>query len=127
MPNTAYHGPKAVGGAGRVRGEVLAHVVLVGVDAHDNNLGVVLDRGQVKDLLDAAIDDGLGGLLEEEDACGLADVVSIKSVPPNLLGVAAAGGLDLLAVEDGEVPVDPDDAFGNAVDDVVLTREDDRR
>ena len=37
--------PKAVDGAGRARDEVLAAVVLVGVDAHGDDLGVVLGRG----------------------------------------------------------------------------------
>ena len=43
--NTAYHDPKAVDGAGRARDEVLAAVVLVGVDTRGNDLGVVLGRG----------------------------------------------------------------------------------
>ena len=55
----AYHRPEAVGGAGRAQGEVIAAVVLVGVDARADNLGVVLGRGRGDNLLGAAIDDGL--------------------------------------------------------------------
>jgi hypothetical protein len=62
------HGREAVGGAGRARDEVLAAVVLVGVGAHDDDLGVVLGGIRRDDLLGAAVDDGLGGLLGEEDA-----------------------------------------------------------
>ena len=54
--NTTYSGPEAVGGTGRAQDEVLAAVVLVGVDAHDDDLGVLLDRGQGDGLLGAAID-----------------------------------------------------------------------
>ena len=118
--NTAYHGPEAVGVTRRARDKVLAAVVLVGVEVHDDDLGVVLGRGQVDDLLGVAADDGLGGLLGEKDAGGLTDEVSAKGAPPNLIGVAAAGGLDLLVVEDNG-------ALGNAVDGVVLTSEDNGR
>ena len=38
-------GPEAVDGVGRARDEVLAAVVLVGVDAHGDDLGVVLGGG----------------------------------------------------------------------------------
>ena len=61
--NGLAHGHKAVGGAERARDEVLAAVVLVGVDAHGDDLRVVLGRGGVDDLLGAAVDDGLSGLL----------------------------------------------------------------
>ena len=60
--------PEAVGGAGRARDKVLAAVVLVGVGAHDEDLGVLLGVGLGDDLLGAAVEDGLGGLLGEEDA-----------------------------------------------------------
>ena len=50
--NTAYHGPEAVGGTGRTREEVFTAVVLVGVDAHADNLGVILGRGQGGNLPD---------------------------------------------------------------------------
>ena len=49
--------------------------ILVGVGAHDEDLGVLLGVGLGDDLLGAAVEDGLGGLLGEEDAGGLADVV----------------------------------------------------
>ena len=55
------------------------------------------------------------------------DVVSAEGTRPNLLERAAAGGLDLLTVEDGEVHVDLDDALGDAGDSVVLTSEYDGR
>merc|ERR1719287_261671 len=93
------HGGEAVGGAGRAGHEVLAAVVLVGVDAHDDGLGVVLSGGRVDNLLGAAVQNGLGLPLGEEDAGGLADVVGPEGAPADLLGVAAAGGLDLLPVE----------------------------
>ena len=44
--NTAYHGPEAIGGAGRARDKFLAAVILIGVDAHETDLGVVLDGGR---------------------------------------------------------------------------------
>ena len=64
--------PETVGGAGRAREKVLAAVVLVGVGAHDKDLEVVLGGGRGDNLLGAAVKDGLGGLLGEEDAGGLA-------------------------------------------------------
>merc|ERR1719203_976097 len=39
------HGSKAVGGAGYTGDEVLRAIVLLGVDTHDNGLGVILGRG----------------------------------------------------------------------------------
>mmetsp|Transcript_12458 Transcript_12458/g.36725 ORF Transcript_12458/g.36725 Transcript_12458/m.36725 type:complete len:389 (-) Transcript_12458:198-1364(-) len=114
------HGGEAVGGARRARDEVLRPVVLSLVDAHDNGLGVILGGGRVDHLLGASINDGLGTLLGEEHASGLAHVVSSEGAPPDLLGVTAAGSLDLLAVEDKEVSINLDGALGNAVDGVVL-------
>ena len=87
--------PEAVGGAGRARDKVLAAVVLVGVGAHDEDLGVLLGVGLGDNLLGAAVEDGLGGLLGEEDAGGLADAVG---APPDLLGVAAADGVALVLI-----------------------------
>merc|ERR1712127_908885 len=83
-------------------------------------VGVILGGGRVDHLLGAAIEDGLGRLLGEEDAGGLAHVVGPKGTPPDLLGVAAARSLDLLAVEDEEVSIHLDGALGDAVDGVVL-------
>mmetsp|Transcript_46656 Transcript_46656/g.99004 ORF Transcript_46656/g.99004 Transcript_46656/m.99004 type:complete len:217 (+) Transcript_46656:672-1322(+) len=114
------HGSKSVGGAGRAGDEVLRTVVLVGVDAHDDGLGVILGGGRVDDLLGTSVNDGLSLFLGEEDAGGLADIVGSEGTPADLLGVAAAGGLDLLAVEDKEVPIDLDGSLGDAVDGVVL-------
>jgi hypothetical protein len=114
------HRGESVGGAGRARDEVLGSVILLGVDAHDDGLGVILGGGRVDDLLGASVDDGLGLLLGEEDSGGLADVVGAEGTPADLLGVAAAGGLDLLAVEDKEVAIDLDGSLGDAVDGVVL-------
>ena len=117
------HEHEAVCGVRRARDKILAVVVLVDVDAHDDNRGGVLGRGGVDDLFGAAVNDGLDSLLGMEDANGLADVVSDKGAPTDLLGVAAAGGLDLLAIGDEEVPLDLDSARGNVVDGVVLTSE----
>ena len=114
------HGGETVGGARGARDEVLGAIVGLVVDADDNGEGVVLGGGGVDDLLGATVDDGLGLLLGEEDAGRLADVVSVEGTPADLLGVAAAGGLDLLAVEDKEVAVDLDGSLGDAVDGVVL-------
>ena len=114
------HGGETVGGARGARDEVLGAIVGLVVDADDNGEGVILGGGGVDDLLGATVDDGLGLLLGEEDAGGLADVVSVEGTPADLLGVAAAGGLDLLAVEDKEVAVDLDGSLGDAVDGVVL-------
>mmetsp|Transcript_27803 Transcript_27803/g.50675 ORF Transcript_27803/g.50675 Transcript_27803/m.50675 type:complete len:373 (-) Transcript_27803:66-1184(-) len=114
------HGGKSVGGAGCARDEVLGTVVLVGVDTHDNSLGVILSGGRVDDLLGTSINDGLGGLLGEEDTGGFAHVVSSEGTPADLLGVTAAGSLDLLAVEDKEVSIDLDSSLGNSVDGIVL-------
>ena len=114
------HGGKSVGGARRAGDEVLGSIVLLGVDTHDNGLGVILGGGGVDNLLGASIDDGLGRLLGEEDTGGLADVVSVEGTPADLLGVAAAGSLDLLAVEDKEVSIDLDGTLGDSVDGVVL-------
>ena len=115
-----HHRGEAVGGAGRARDEVLGPVVLTLVDAHDDGLGVVLGGGRVDDLLGASVEDGLGSRLGEEDSGRLADVVGAEGTPADLLGVAAAGGLDLLAVEDKEVAIDLDGSLGDAVDGVVL-------
>ena len=38
-------GPEAIDGVGRARDEVLSAMVLVGIDAHGNDLGVVLGGG----------------------------------------------------------------------------------
>mmetsp|Transcript_17365 Transcript_17365/g.31439 ORF Transcript_17365/g.31439 Transcript_17365/m.31439 type:complete len:222 (-) Transcript_17365:71-736(-) len=114
------HRGKSVGGTGRTGDEVLGSIVLTLVDTHDNGLGVILGRGRVDDLLGTSIDDGLGGLLGEEDAGGFADVVGSEGTPANFLGVAAAGGLDLLAVQDKEVSIDLDSSLGNTVDGIIL-------
>ena len=55
-----------------------------------DNLGIVLGGGRGDNLLGTAVDDGLGGLLSEEDAGGLADAVSAEGAPPGLVGVTAA-------------------------------------
>ena len=83
--NLAYH----------TRDGVLAFVVLVGIGAHDNNLGVVFYGGQGEDLLGAAINDGVFGLLSEKDVRGLADTVGDEGTPPDLVGVTAADGVIL--------------------------------
>ena len=76
--------------------------------------------GRGDDLLGAAVEDGLGGLLDEEDAGGLADTVGAKGAPPDLLGVAVADGVVLVlldhAVGGGRPGVD-----GIELDVVVLT------
>mmetsp|Transcript_24226 Transcript_24226/g.46407 ORF Transcript_24226/g.46407 Transcript_24226/m.46407 type:complete len:222 (-) Transcript_24226:33-698(-) len=114
------HGGKSVGGAGCARDEVLGTVVLVGVDTHDNSLGVILSGGRVDDLLGTSIEDGLGTLLGEEDAGRFADVVSSEGTPANLFGVAAAGGLDLLSVQDEEISINLNGSLGDAMDGIVL-------
>ena len=58
-----------------------------------DNLGIVLGGGRGDNLLGATVDDGLGGLLGEEDAGGLADVVGTKGAPPNIVGVMAEGAV----------------------------------
>ena len=93
---TAYHGTKAVDGAGCVQEEVCAAVVLVGVVAHDGDLEVVLGGDQGEDLLGAVADDSLGGLIGEKYARGLTDTVGAEGAPPNLLGVATANGVVLV-------------------------------
>ena len=40
----------------------------VGVDANNDDLGVVLRRGRGEDLIGAAVDDGPDGILGEQDA-----------------------------------------------------------
>ncbi len=114
------HGGEAVGGAGSAGDEVLGPVILALVDTHDNGLGVVLGRGRVDDLLGAAIEDGLGLLLGEEDAGGLADVVGPERSPSSLSGIAAPGGGDLLAVDDKEISIRLDSSGVLSVDGVVL-------
>mmetsp|Transcript_27631 Transcript_27631/g.56627 ORF Transcript_27631/g.56627 Transcript_27631/m.56627 type:complete len:414 (+) Transcript_27631:378-1619(+) len=115
-----HHGGKAVGGARGAGDEVLRAIVFSLVDTHDNGLGVILGGGRVDDLLGTAINDGLGLLLGQEHTGGLAHVVSTKGTPPDLLGVTAARGLDLLAIEDKEVAINLNRALGNAVDGVIL-------
>lgn len=114
------HGGKSVGGTGGARDEVLRSIIVSLVDAHDDGLGVILGGGRVDDLLGSSVEDGLGLLLGEEDSGGLADVVGSEGAPADLLGVAAAGGLDLLSVEDKEVSIDVDGSLGGSVDGVVL-------
>merc|ERR1719253_1396180 len=114
------HRGKSVGGAGSTRDEVFTSIILVRVDTHDNCLGIILGGGRVDHLLGTSINDGLGTLLREEDTGGLAHVVGSKGTPPNLLGVTAAGGLDLLSVQHEEVTINLDSSLGNAVDGIVL-------
>jgi hypothetical protein len=114
------HRGKSVGGAGCARDEVIGTIVLALVDTHDNGQGVILSGGGVDDLLGTSIDDGLGGVLGEEDTGGLANVVSTEGTPADLLGVAAAGSLDLLSVEDEEVSIDFNSLLGTSVNGVPL-------
>lgn len=114
------HGGKSVSGTGGTRDEVLRTVVGLGVNTHDNGQRVILGRGTVDDLLGTTVDDGLGRFLGEEDSSGFTDVVSSEGTPADLLGVAAAGSLDLLSVQDKEIAIDLDGLLGLAVDSVVL-------
>ena len=75
-----------------------AAVILVGVDTHDNDLGVVLGGGRGDNLLGAAVDDGLDGLLGKEDAGRIADAVSAEGASPGLVGVTSADGVLLVLV-----------------------------
>ena len=114
------HRGKSVGGTGSTGDEVLRSIVLVGVDTHNNGLGVILSGGRVDNLLGTSINDGLGALLGEEDSGGLADVVSSEGTPADLLGVTAAGSLDLLSVKNKEVSIDLDSSLGDSVDGIVF-------
>ena len=114
------HRGKSVGGAGCARDEVLRSIVFFLVDTHDNGLGIVLGRSRVDDLLGTSINDGLGGLLGEEDSGGLADVVSTKGTPTDFLRITAAGGLDFLSSKDKEVSINLNSLAGLSVDGVVL-------
>ena len=114
------HGGKSVGGTGSTGDEVLGTIVLVGVNTHNNGLGVILGRSRVDNLLGTSIKDGLSRLLGEEDSGGLADVIGSEGTPADLLGVTAAGSLDLLSVKNKEVSVDLDSSLGDSVDGIVL-------
>jgi len=114
------HRGKTVGGTGSTGDEVLRSIVHFLVDTHDNGLGVILGGSGVDDLLGTSINDGLGLLLGEENTGGLADVVSTQGTPADLLGVTAAGSLDLLSVENKEVSINLNGLLGLSVDGVVL-------
>jgi len=114
------HRGKSVGGTGSTGDEVLRTIVLVGVNTHNNGLGVILGRSRVDNLLGTSIKDGLSRLLGEEDSGGLADVVGSEGTPADLLGVTAAGSLDLLSVKNKEVSIDLDSSLGDSVDGIVL-------
>ena len=55
-----------------------------------------LGGGRGDSLLGAAADDGLDGLLGEEDAHGLADVVGAEGAPTGLIGIAVVNGVVLV-------------------------------
>lgn len=114
------HRGKSVGGTGSTGDEVLRSIVLVLVNTHNNGLGVILSGCGVDNLLGTSVNDGLGLLLGEEDSGGLADVVSSEGTPADLLGVTAAGSLDLVSVKNKEVSIDFDGSLGNSVDGIVL-------
>mmetsp|Transcript_21693 Transcript_21693/g.31038 ORF Transcript_21693/g.31038 Transcript_21693/m.31038 type:complete len:201 (+) Transcript_21693:664-1266(+) len=114
------HRGKSVGGTGSTGDEVLRSIVFLGVNTHNNSLGVILGGGRVDNLLGTSVNDGLGLLLGEEDSGGLADVVSSEGAPANLLRVTAAGSLDLLSVKNKEVSINLDSSLGDSVDGIVL-------
>mmetsp|Transcript_4289 Transcript_4289/g.4790 ORF Transcript_4289/g.4790 Transcript_4289/m.4790 type:complete len:304 (+) Transcript_4289:309-1220(+) len=114
------HRGKTVGGTGSTGDEVLRSIVRFLVDTHDNGLGIILGGGRVDDLLGTSIDDGLGGLLGEEDTGGLANVVSSEGTPADLLRVTATRSQDLVSVEDKVISIDFDGLLGLSVDGIVF-------
>ena len=112
-------GGQAVGGAGRAREDVGADVVLL-VDTHDDDLGVVLGGGGHDHLLGSTVDVHLAGVLGQECARGLAQVGRPELAPADLFGLAGVGGHDTLAVDDDGVALHVHLAVETAVHRVVL-------
>ena len=94
---------KAVGGAGGVGDDLHIRGVLVSVDAHDEEWGVVLGWGREDGLLGTALKVEATLWLVKEDTSGLADVVSAGLAPWDVDWV-------LLGEEVNEVAVDLDAA-----------------
>mmetsp|Transcript_24858 Transcript_24858/g.34734 ORF Transcript_24858/g.34734 Transcript_24858/m.34734 type:complete len:222 (+) Transcript_24858:561-1226(+) len=114
------HRGKTVGGTGSTGDEVLRSIVSFLVDTHDNGLGIILGGGGVDDLLGTSINDGLGGLLGEEDTGRLANVVSSEGTPADLLRVTATRSQDFVSVKDKVVSIDFDGLLGLSVDGIVF-------
>mmetsp|Transcript_27918 Transcript_27918/g.41391 ORF Transcript_27918/g.41391 Transcript_27918/m.41391 type:complete len:568 (-) Transcript_27918:151-1854(-) len=114
------HGCKTVGGTGCTGDEILRSIVLVLVDSHNNSLGIILSRSRVDDLLSSSINDGLSGLLGEEDSGGLTYVVSSECTPADLLRVTATGSHDLLSVKNEEISINLYGSLSDSVDGIVL-------
>ena len=87
---------------------------------HHDGEGVILGRGREDDLLDAAVNVGLGLLLSEENTGGLAEVLDAGLVPSDVLGLAGTGGDDALAIDNEVIAIDNHGAIEAAVDGVVL-------
>jgi hypothetical protein len=98
-------GGEAVGGARRVGDNVvLAGVVLLVVDAHDNRLGTAGSGGGNDDLLGPALNVALSSVLAGEETSGLNDVLDAELAPREVSGVAhSLDTEDLLAVDDNDV------------------------
>ena len=115
-----HRGCEPVGGARGAGHEVHAGHVRLGVDTHDDGVGVVLSRGGEDDLLGAGLEVGLHGGLREEGTGGLADVLRAGGGKGDLLGVAGVRGGHALSVEDEVHAVHLNGAVELSVHGVVL-------
>ena len=91
-------GGEAVGGAGGVGDDSHAGVVLLVVDTHDEDRGIVLGRSRDDSLLGSTLEVSTNGLLVSEDTSALSDVVSTDLAPRDLGGISLLEDIDHLAV-----------------------------
>ena len=92
-------GSEAVGGARGVGDNLHGGVVLLMVDAHHEDGGVILGRSRDDSLLGATLDVGADGVLVHEDTSALGDVVGADLTPRDLAGIGLLEDVDLGSVD----------------------------
>jgi hypothetical protein len=92
-------GGEAVSGAGGVRYIGQVWLVLVVVDSHNEDGGVILGGCRHDDLFGTSLDVSLGLLLAEVDSSALGNILTASSSPLNLAGVLLLEDLNGLAVD----------------------------
>jgi len=112
---------ETVSGAGGVRDNVLAIVVLV-VDTHDKHRGVILGRSRDNDTLGATAKVSLALLGCGEDTGRLADELHAVLTPGDVGRVALGVDLDGLAVYNKVAILDLNSALERSVNGVVLEK-----